>query len=132
MIYREFIELSTETNKLYDLTKQIKAVTDKCLIKEGICNVFLTGTTAGLMINENDKMLYQDLKRLFEVMAPEDKLYNHPDNAHSHIRASMLSPQLTIPLMGGHLALGDWQSILLWEFDVRERERKVIITIQGP
>jgi secondary thiamine-phosphate synthase enzyme len=132
MIYRDIIEIETETNKIYDLTKHIKSIVENCLIKEGLCNVFLTATTAGLMINENDKMLYHDLQRLFELMAPEDKLYNHPDNAHSHIRASMLSQHLTIPLINGKLEMGEWQAILLWEFDVKKRERKVVVTIQGP
>jgi secondary thiamine-phosphate synthase enzyme len=132
MIYREFVEMETETGKIYDLTKKIRPIVEQCLIKEGICNVFLTGTTAGLMINENNRMLLEDLKRLFELMAPDGKLYNHPDNAHSHIRASMLTQQLTIPIVNGRLELGEWQAIMLWEFDVRKRDRRIVVTIQGP
>ncbi len=132
MIYREMVDLSTDTNKIYDMTKKIMSIVKGCLIKEGICNVFLPATTAGLMINENNRMLYEDMKRLFELMAPEKKLYNHPENAHSHIRASMLTQQLTIPLINGQLELGTWQSILLWEFDTKKRERKIVVTIQGP
>jgi secondary thiamine-phosphate synthase enzyme len=81
------------------------------------------------MINENNKMLFEDMRHVFDSVAPKDKLYQHPDNAFSHIKASMLSQNLTIPIANGKLLMGEWQSILLWEFDVRSRERKIIVTI---
>ncbi len=129
MLYRNIFQMSTEKNNIYDVTESVKKIVSESKISDGVCNVFLTGTTAGLMINENNKMLFEDFKRTFEALAPEDRLYSHPKNAQSHIRASMISQNLTIPVSRGNLLLDTWQSILLWEFDVQNRERKIIVTI---
>jgi secondary thiamine-phosphate synthase enzyme len=129
MIYRDVIELKTEQDKFYNITDKISEIVKKSKTKDGVCNIFLPATTAGLMINENDRMLVEDFRRLFRALVPEDKLYQHPENAHSHLRASMLTQNLTIPVVDSRLALGTWQSILLWEFDVTNRERKIIINI---
>jgi secondary thiamine-phosphate synthase enzyme len=129
MIYRDLIQVETEPNRFYDVTRDIGKVVEKCDIKEGICNIFLHGTTAGLMINENDKMLFEDMRHFFETAAPEGRMYNHQDNAHSHIRASMINQSISVPVANGELVLGTWQSILLWEFDAVNRQRKIIITV---
>jgi secondary thiamine-phosphate synthase enzyme len=129
MIFRDVIELDTESGKFYDVTEQIRDVVKQCAIREGTCNLFLTATTAGLLLNEYDRMLMADFLKAHELLTPEDKFYHHPENAHSHIRASLLNQSLTFPVANGDLALGDWQSILLWEFDVKPRSRKIIITI---
>ncbi|MCX6816174.1 MAG: secondary thiamine-phosphate synthase enzyme YjbQ [Candidatus Aenigmarchaeota archaeon] len=129
MIYRDIIEIPTEGNKFYDITKEINSVIQQCDLKDGLCNIFLHGTTAGLMINENDKMLFEDMRHFFESSAPEGRMYNHPENAQSHIKASMINQSLSIPVADNRLVLGAWQSILLWEFDVVNRQRKIIVTL---
>jgi len=129
MIFRDVIEIKTETNKFYDITKEIKSIVEKQQIGDGICNLFLQATTAGFMVNENDRMLYEDMRNFFKNVAPENKFYTHPENAFSHIRASMLNQSLSIPVASGELVLGAWQRILLWEFDVKPRERKIVVTI---
>jgi secondary thiamine-phosphate synthase enzyme len=93
--------------------------------------VFVKGTTAGLLINENNRMLVEDFHRLLTELAPEDRMYQHPENAHSHLRASLLNNNLTIPIANNELFFGTWQSILMFEFDVAPREREIIVTIQG-
>jgi len=129
MLYRDFFEIKTETGNFYDITKQISDMVKKSKAEDGLCNIFVPATTAGLMINENDRMLLEDFRRLFKSLAPDNKLYQHPENAQSHLRASMLSQNLSIPIANGKLLLGVWQSIILWEFDVRARERKIIMTV---
>ncbi len=113
-----------------DITEKILKVVEECRIVEGLCNIFLPATTAGLMVNENDRMLMEDFRRHFQAIN-DKKLYSHPSNAFSHLRANMLSCEHTLPVSNGRLILGTWQRIILWEFDVEPRKRDVIITITG-
>ena len=131
MIYRDIIKIKTKTNDFYDITKDIDEIISGSNVKDGLCNVFVKGTTASLLINENDRMLIEDFRKLLETLIPENHLYQHADNAQSHLRASMLSQSLTIPLSEGKMAMGEWQNILLFEFDTKPREREIIVTIQG-
>jgi len=129
MMYRDYIEVDTQEGKFYDITEQVQAVLKKSGLQHGLCNLYLEATTAGMMINENDRMLVEDFRRLFKNLAPEDKVYQHPDNAFSHLRASMMNQSLVIPVADGSLSLGGWQNILLWEFDNKARTRKVVVTV---
>ena len=129
MLFRKILRIKTRSSECVDITSEIKKVVNGCAFPEGICNIFLKATTAGLMINENDLLLKQDFIKFFKWSVPEEKMYTHPENAFSHIRASMLSQDLTIPVSNNELVLGIWQSILLWNFDVADREREIVITI---
>lgn len=131
MLFREVIEINTKSNAFTDITERIVAIVDKCQITEGVCHVFLPGTTAGFLVNENDRMLVEDFRRLFEKYAPESGFYNHPSNAFSHIKASLIKTEFTLPVTNSQALLGTWQNILLWEFDIRNRKREVIVTIIG-
>ena len=81
--------------------------------------------------DENDPMLMQDIKGALEIIAPEAKIYHHPDNAHSHIRATTIGPGKTIPIEDGIPILSESQEIIFFEFDIKEREREIIITVIG-
>ena len=131
MIYRDIIKVKTEKNGFYDLTKNIAAVIEKSKIKDGLCNVFLKGTTAGLLLNENDRMLIEDFRKTLERLVSDEHIYQHPDNAPSHLRAALLGADLTIPISQSKLTIGTWQSILLFELDINSREREIIVTVQG-
>ena len=81
-------------------------------------------------------MVTQDLKVAFEKIAPENGTYLHEqtwhdDNGHSHVRATLVGPSLTIPVVDGALALGTWQQIILIDFDTRPRDRKVLVQVLG-
>jgi secondary thiamine-phosphate synthase enzyme len=131
MMYREVLEFEMKKGvSVLDITKEIETAVKDSKIQEGLCHVFIKGTTGAIMMNENDPMLLEDFKRMFERMI-ENKLYLHPSNAFSHLRASLIKTSETVPVSGNKLILGDWQSILLWEFDVRPRKRKVIVTVSG-
>ena len=129
MLYRDVFELKTETNKFYDITDKIANIIKQSRIADGICNIFLPATTAGLLINENDRMLIEDYRRLLEDLAPDGRLYQHPENAQSHLKAAIFSQNVTVPITNGKMALGTWQNIILWEFDETSRDRKIIVTI---
>ena len=131
MLFREVITLETEKNKYYDITDKIIEIVNKCQVEEGFCNIFVPATTAGFIINENDRMLIEDFRMLLDKIAPEDKSYSHQSNAFSHLRAAITRNETTIPISKGELVLGTWQSIMFWEFDVNPRTRKVIITVSG-
>ncbi len=132
MFYREIIQLETQKGISYkDITDIAVKIVKNSRISEGLCNVFITGTTAGLMINENDRFLVEDIKRFFKNLIDEDRPYSHPENAVSHMRASLLGADVTVPVASNKIVLGKWQSILLWEFAKEKRNRQLIITVLG-
>lgn len=131
MLYRHIFRLKTEPDKFYDITQQINEVVNKCLIKDGLCHLHLKGTTASLLLQEYDMMLLADLRKLMDELTPKQKLYQHPENAYSHIRSSLLKTEITMPLFEGKLSLGQWQSIILAEHDNAARERELVLTITG-
>ena len=131
MLYRDIIKIETKVNSFYNITERVSKVIEESRLRDGLCNIFVKGTTAGLLINENDRMLIEDFHRLLTELAPEDRMYQHPENAHSHLRASMLTNSITVPIANAEMLMGTWQSILMFEFDVAPRERELIITVYG-
>ncbi|MBP8912884.1 MAG: secondary thiamine-phosphate synthase enzyme YjbQ, partial [Phycisphaerae bacterium] len=98
---------------------------------------FVVGSTAGLTTTEYEPGLANhDLNAAFERIAPQDGFYEHEntwhdDNGHSHVRASLLGPSLSVPFVDGRLTLGTWQQIILIDFDTRNRTRTVVRQIMG-
>ncbi len=131
VLFRDVIRADTEKGVSFlDITERVASLVKACKIKEGVCNIFVPATTAGIMINENDRMLIEDFRRSFAAI-DEKKIYSHMDNAFSHLRANMLSAERTIPVSGGTMLLGQRQSILLWEFDKNPRKREIIVSVIG-
>ena len=132
MFYREIIQTETKRGiSCRDITGIAVKIVKSSGISEGLCNVFVTGTTAGLLINENDRFLAEDTKRIFKRLIDEDKPYGHPENAVSHMRASLLNADITVPVASNKIVLGRWQAILLWEFAKEKRTRQLVITVLG-
>ncbi len=132
MLYQESFEVSMKKGIDWkDITSQVEEIVRKTGVQVGVCNVFLMATTAGLVVNENDLLLIHDIKKMFQELVDEKKLYNHPSNAHSHLRSMLTRKEVTVPIKNGNLVLGTWQSILLFNFDIRPRKRKVVVTILG-
>ena len=126
----ELIRLCRE--KIAKTELEVKKIVKDSEITDGICSVFCPGSTAAILLNENDPMLLTDIKKFIEKIVPEEKLYQHPDNAHSHIRSAMFSSSSqTMPVENGELFLGTWQDILFLELDVKPRDREIMITIVG-
>jgi len=104
--------------------------------QEGIVTVFVAHTTAAVAISEYEPGLIDDFPAMLERLVPPDQGYrhnaiNHDDNAHSHLRASLLGPSLTVPFDRGRLALGIWQRIVLIDFDTHPRSRQVVVQVLG-
>ncbi len=100
---------------------------------EGILNIFVPGSTAGITTIEFEPGCIYDLKQALEKIAPEDKTYRHNErwgdgNGFSHLRSALLGPGLTAPFKDGHLLNGTWQQVVLVDSDNRARERKLILT----
>jgi secondary thiamine-phosphate synthase enzyme len=136
-IYRE--TLSTTEDKevgASNLTEQIKQIVKKSRIMDGFVHVFSVGSTGAIVSIEFEEGLVLDLKDALRRLVPRDLNYNHgrnwkDDNAHSHLRATLLGPQLMVPVSGGSPDLGTWQQIAIVNLDTRQRERKVIVTVFG-
>ena len=123
-------------NDMIDITGQTAKAVEESKLKDGIVTVFVSGSTAAITTIEYEPGLTQDFPRMLSRIAPIDIEYEHDNtwhdgNGHSHVRASLIGPSLTIPFKDGDLILGTWQQIVLLETDTRHRERKIILQIIG-
>lgn len=124
-------------NQVLNITDSVASVLEQGRIRAGIVTVFVAGSTAGITTTEFEPGLaHHDLRAAFEKIAPENDRYRHEetwhdDNGHSHVRASLLGPSLTVPMIEGKLQLGTWQQIVLIDFDTRPRKRRVIVQTVG-
>ncbi len=129
----EKLSIDTSGQGLQLITDQINAVVRESGVKDGECTVFFQHTSASLTIQENaDPSAKRDLEHWLNRLAKEDDpLYTHtdegPDDMPSHIKAALTGTTLSIPVMGGRLALGTWQGIYLWEHRRRGRPRNLIV-----
>jgi secondary thiamine-phosphate synthase enzyme len=121
-------------NDMIDITGETSKTVEESKLKDGIVTVFVSGSTAAITTIEYEPGLTQDFPRMLSRIAPKDIEYEHDNtwrdgNGHSHVRASLIGPSLTIPFKDGDLILGTWQQIILLETDTRQRERKIILQI---
>ena len=114
-----------------DLSDRIQNEVVDSEIRNGIVHVFSPHATGILVLTENDDALFEDIKVLLEELAPKHGQYQHPSNAHSHLRSMLLPPDKTLPIVDGKVEFGIWQSLLFVETDVYPRERTIIIQIMG-
>ncbi|MCX5646944.1 MAG: secondary thiamine-phosphate synthase enzyme YjbQ [Phycisphaerae bacterium] len=138
MVRTEQVQVQTHGNgHVVDITDQVAAAVARSGLTAGAVTVFNVGSTAGLTTTEYEPGLANhDLQAAFERIAPEDGHYEHEstwqdDNGHSHVRASLLGPSLSVPFVEGRLTLGTWQQIILVDFDTRGRTRTVVCQIIG-
>ena len=141
----KIIEYSTKgLFDFIDITDKVKAFVKEAQIKNGLINIQTLHTTTGIILNENEPLLIEDIKAHLEKVAPQGLKYSHDDfrrrtvnmcddeciNGHSHCKAIHLPVNLTLNLINGELQLGQWQRILFTELD-KARKRKVQIQIIG-
>jgi len=134
----EEIQVATRgNNHVIDITDAVAQAVGRCGLRDGVVTVFHVGSTGGLTTTEFEPGLAEhDIEAAFEKIAPADGRYVHEqtwhdDNGHSHVRASLLGPSLSVPFVAGRLTLGTWQQIILVDFDTRARTRTVICQIIG-
>jgi secondary thiamine-phosphate synthase enzyme len=119
-----------------DVTPLVEESVAKAEVREGLVNVFVTGSTAAVSTMEHEPGLIEDFSTALERIAPKGAEYKHhlrwgDDNGHSHVRATIVGPGLTIPVAGGRPLLGTWQQVVLIELDTRPRERSLVVTVMG-
>lgn len=114
-----------------DLTDKAQEAASASGIKNGVVHAFAPHATGILIVEENDDALLQDIKDFLEKIVPRHDNYQHPSNAHAHLRSMLLPPDKTLPLIDGQIAFGTWQSLFYVETDVYPRERTVIIQVMG-
>lgn len=122
---------------LHDITHSVARVLDENPVNEGLVTLFIRHTSASLLIQENAAPgARADLEAWFERLVPElDPIYTHneegPDDMPAHIKSALTAVSLSIPVLGGKLALGTWQGIFLWEHRYARRSREVIVNVTG-
>jgi secondary thiamine-phosphate synthase enzyme len=114
-----------------DLSDKVQQEVTESGIQNGLVHVFAPHATGVLILTENDDALLNDIKDFLEELAPKDKAYRHPSNAHSHLRSMLLPPDKTLPIVNGQVTFGTWQSLLFVETDVYPRKRTLIIQVMG-
>jgi secondary thiamine-phosphate synthase enzyme len=117
-----------------DITEHVRSVIKDSDIQDGVATVFVGGSTAAITTMEYEDGLIQDMKNLFESWAPEESEYEHhkrwgDHNGAAHIKAAIVGPDLSIPMVNGELALGTWQQIVLIDFDERGRDREITVLV---
>ena len=123
-------------NDLINITGQTSKALEESKLQDGIITVFISGSTAAITTIEYEPGLKQDFPRMLSRIVPTNIEYKHDNtwhdgNGHSHIKASLIGPSMTIPFKDGNLMLGTWQQIVLLETDTRPRQRKIILQIIG-
>lgn len=121
---------------IFDITEDVRRAVAESGMQNGVATVFVPGSTGAVTTVEYEPGLVEDLTEFFDRVAPRDLDYGHErmwhdGNGHSHVRASLLGPSLSVPIIGGAPVLGTWQQIILIDFDNKPRRRKVIVQIVG-
>ncbi len=138
MVKTKKIKVKTKGDcDIVDITGQTNEAIAQSGILSGTVTLFNVGSTAGITTIEYEPGLVNyDIAAAFEKIAPQNARYEHEetwhdDNGHSHVRASVLGPSLSVPVVDGKVTLGTWQQIILVDFDTRPRTRTIICQIIG-
>jgi len=132
-------ELTLETQgdgEMVDLTAHAQKTIANYELSDGLCTVFVAHSTCGVTTIEYEPGCNQDFNTTLEKLAPQDDRWEHNErnadsNGHSHVRAALVGPSVTIPFSGSELLLGTWQKIVMIDFDDRPRSRRVVVQLLG-
>jgi len=131
------ISLNTSGDSdVHDITDAIADAVSKSGLKAGTVTIFCPSSTSALTTIEYESGAVNDLRRLFDEIIPQNREYAHnarwhDGNGHSHIRASLLGPSLTIPFVESQLTLGTWQQVIYVDFDNKPRRRELVLQMIG-
>ena len=137
MVVSGTISLSTQGSfDIQDVTSQVAAMVSGSGVKNGAVTVFCPGSTGAVTTIEYERGVLEDLRKAIERMAPSNIPYAHDQrwgdgNGFSHVRAALLGPSLTVPIIQGALTLGTWQQVVFIDFDNRPRRRKIAVQVMG-
>lgn len=132
---QQIISLRTHAREgLYDITREIDNLVEESKIKEGLVNIYAQGATAAIMVQENwDESVQTDVIHLLQKLIPNGVwLHDKQDgNGDAHLKAGIVGPSETIPIVNGKMGLSTWQNIFFCEFDGPRQVRKIVITISS-
>ncbi len=131
-VFHESVRFSTKGEiDFMDLSGKVQDAVEKAGVKNGLAHIFAPHATGILILTEYEPSLLHDIKNTLQSLIPRKAGYEHPSNAHSHLRSVFLSPDKTLPIIDGRVVLGTWQSLIFVETDVHPRQRTVIIQVIG-
>lgn len=136
-VFTDYIEIhSKHDGDIQDITGKVQASLNNSKLEKGTITVFVPGSTGTVTTIEFEPGLLRDLPEALDRVFPKGLPYHHEmrwhdGNGHSHVRASFMKPDLTIPFVNGSLILGTWQQIVFMELDARPRDRKLVVQIIG-
>jgi secondary thiamine-phosphate synthase enzyme len=121
---------------VHDLSADAQKAIDNSGLRDGLCTVFVAHSTCAVTTIECEPGCNADLDRVLERIAPRDDRWEHNErnadtNGHSHVRAALVGPSVTLPFRDGTLALGVWQKVVCIDFDDRPRTRHVVVQLLG-
>ena len=131
------LDFETEGNAhIVEITEQLADMLGETGLKDGIMNVFVPGATGAITTLEHEPGVCHDFRELFDFIAPVERDYHHnrrgvDSNGHSHVRAGLLGPSLTVPFAEGTARLGRWQQVVFVDFDEVPRSRSLLVTFIG-
>jgi secondary thiamine-phosphate synthase enzyme len=137
MVITQELSLHTQGNcDVQDITPQVQGALRDSGLQAGIATVFCPGSTGGLTTIEYESGVVADLRQILDEIVPPDRDYRHhlrwgDDNGHSHVRAALIGPSLTVPFVEGSLTLGTWQQIVFLDLDTHPRSRRLVLQIVG-
>jgi secondary thiamine-phosphate synthase enzyme len=136
-VYNDNITISsTGENDIIDITEDVQKVVSRSGLKEGICLIFVAGSTGTLSTMEYENGLKQDFPRILARIAPKDQEYKHhltwhDDNGRSHVKATLMGASLTVPFQNKKIIHGTWQQLVFIELDTQSRRRNIIVQLVG-
>ena len=138
MIYQGTIKATTNgEGDILDVSEQVRTLVRESNVTTGVVTCFVQGSTAALTTIEYEPGVLEDFKRALAILAPENITYAHDQawgdgNGRSHVKAALVGPSLSIPILNGQIVTGTWQQIVLVECDTRtQRDRSIICTVVG-
>ncbi|MGC9310939.1 MAG: secondary thiamine-phosphate synthase enzyme YjbQ [Candidatus Aenigmatarchaeota archaeon] len=121
-------------NDIVDISGQVKKIVKESGVKDGVCIVYLAGSTGAITTIEYEGGAISDLRRVLEKFVPMNDEYEHnrkwgDGNGYAHVRSALLKPTFALPVENGEPVLGEWQQLIFIDFDNRPRDRELIVKV---
>jgi secondary thiamine-phosphate synthase enzyme len=134
--HEDFTLETTGDGEVHDVTGLAQKSIANSGCRDGLCTVFVAHSTCGVTTIEYEPGCNADLNRVLEGVAPQHDSWEHNErnadtNGHSHVRAALLGPSVTVPFANGELCIGVWQKVVCIDFDDRPRSRRVVVQVLG-
>ena len=136
VVTKQFSKSTRGFNDIVDLTSEIELFIAEQNLSEGQMLIFINGATAAISTVEYEPGLLKDIPKALERIAPMDDRYHHNDtwhdgNGYAHVRSTLMSPMIIMPVLNGRLIRGTWQQVILLDFDNRPRSRTITLQFTG-